>query len=171
MVAEQEATLLKAIETAMELERYGYKFYRDTRAFVESEKGKALLEYLASQEVEHEGWLRTEHEKLRKEIEEGRATDERLNIDLPEPWIVFSQTDEIAAKMDPVEAARFALDVERKSIQLYSACGKMTSVRTAKDLFAKLSRYEESHAKLLEENLSHLVTEGEWYGHVPVPEG
>jgi rubrerythrin len=167
----EEATLLKAIETAMELEEYGYTFYRDIRGFVESEKGRALLEFLANEEVEHKAWLKVEREKLQKQIDEGGTTDEKLDIDLPKPWIVFSETDEITAKMDSIEAAKFALDVERKSIQFYSACARMTSIETAKNLFEKLSRYEESHAKLLEENLNYLETEGDWYGYVPILEG
>jgi rubrerythrin len=166
-----EATLLRALRTAMELEEYGYTFYRDVREFVESEKGRALLEFLAKQEVEHKAWLQEEHEKLQKEISEGGATDERLNIELPNPRIVFSGKDEITAKMDSIEATKFALDVEKKSIEFYSACGMMTTVETAKDLFGKLSRFEETHAKLLEENLSYLETEGDWYGYVPILEG
>ena len=166
-----EATLLNALSTAMELEEYGYTFYREVREFVESDKGRALLEFLANQEVEHKNWLQEEREKLQTEIRENRATDEKLEIELPNPRIVFSGMDEITAKMDSIEATRFALEVEKKSIQFYSACGMMTTVGTARSLFEKLSRFEESHAKLLEENLAYLETEGDWYGYVPILEG
>jgi rubrerythrin len=166
-----EATLMDALRTAMELEEYGITFYREVGEFVKSGKGKALMEFLVNQEVEHKAWLQQEQERLQKDISESKATNERLNIELPNPRIVFSAKDEITAKMDSIEATKFALDVERKAIQFYSACGMMTTVETAKDLFAKLSRFEESHAKLLEENLSYLETEGDWYGYVPILEG
>ncbi len=166
-----ESTLLDALRIAMQLEEYGYSFYKEVQGFVESDKGIALLEYLASQEVDHIKWLQVEHDKLEKDIKEGRRSDERLNIDLPDPRIVFSKKDEITQKMDSIEATKFALDIERRSIEFYSACGQLTSVETAKELFEKLSRFEESHAKLLEENLSYLETEGDWYGYTPILEG
>ncbi len=112
-----------------------------------------------------------EHDNLEKDIKEGRRSDERLNIDLRDPRIVFSKKDEITQKMDSIEATKFALDIERRSIEFYSGCGQLTSVETAKELFEKLSRFEESHAKLLEENLSYLETEGDWYGYTPILEG
>lgn len=165
------STLLDALRTAVQLEEYGYSFYKEVQGFVESEKGRALLEYLAGQEIDHIKWLQVEHDNLEKDIKEGRRTDERLNIDLPDPRIVFSKKDEITQKMDSIEATKFALDIERRSIEFYSNCGQLTSVETAKDLFKKLSRFEESHAKLLEENLSYLETEGDWYGYTPILEG
>ncbi|MFQ6106004.1 MAG: ferritin family protein [Thermoplasmata archaeon] len=166
-----ESTLLDALRTAMELEEYGYSLYREVREFVESEKGKALFEFLANQEVDHREWLKAEHDNLGKEISEGKMTDESLNIDLPNPRVVFSKKDEITKSMDSIEATKFALEIEKRSIEFYSACGMMTSVGSAKELFEKLSRFEESHRKLLEENLSYLETEGDWYGYVPILEG
>jgi len=167
----KEPTLLDALKTAMELEEYGYKFYKDVREFVKSEKGRALLEFLADQEMDHKKWLETEHSNLNKEIREGARSDEKLNMELPNPWIIFSRTDEIRKSMDSIEATKFAIDIEKRSIEFYSACGQMTGVGTAKELFKKLVHFEDSHLKLLEENLSYLETEGDWYGYVPILEG
>ncbi|MFQ5884305.1 MAG: ferritin family protein [Thermoplasmata archaeon] len=167
----EDSTLSDALRIAMDLEEYGYSFYKDVREFVESEKGRALLEFLANQEVDHKRWLKTEHDTLEREISEGTRSDERLNIELPDPRTVFSRKDEITKSMDSIEATKFALEVEKRSIEFYSACGMMTSVETAKELFEKLSRFEKTHRKLLEENLDYLQTEGDWYGYVPILEG
>ncbi|MFQ6127665.1 MAG: ferritin family protein [Thermoplasmata archaeon] len=166
-----ESTLLDALKTAIELEEYGYDFYKEVRGFVASEKGKALLRFLADQEVDHKKWLEIEHSKLERQINEGRRDDERLSMELPNPRIVFSRKDEITKSMDSIEATKLALEIEKRSIEFYSSCGRMTSVETAKELFEKLTRFEESHRKLLEENLSYLQTEGDWYGYVPILEG
>lgn len=166
-----EPTLLDALETAMTLEEYGYGFYTEVRDFVTSEKGRALLEFLANQEVDHRKWLQMEHDKLKEGIEKGSAVDERLSMELPNPRLVFSKKDEITQEMDSIEATKFAMEIEERSIEFYSACSMSTSVESAKELFEKLTRFEESHRKLLEENLSYLETEGDWYGYVPILEG
>lgn len=167
----KEPTLLDALKIAMELEEYGYNFYKDVRGFVKSEKGRALLEFLAGQEMDHKRWLEIEHSNLSKDIREGKKSDEKLNMELPNPWIIFSKTDEITKSMDSIEATKFAIEIEKRSMEFYSTCGQVTSVETAKGLFEKLVDFEDSHLRLLEENLSYLETEGDWYGYVPILEG
>ncbi len=134
------------LNTALELERKGFRFYTEAERTTENETGKKMFAQLAKEEREHIRELK----KIFKHL-----YPEQSGKDIP----LFDV--EISEYLGEVEALRIAIDMEKKSIQFYAdwAKGELES------LFKELIEFEKKHLELLEAELDYVRKTGFWFDY------
>ena len=134
------------LNTALELERKGFRFYTEAERTTENETGKKMFAQLAKEE--------TEHIKELKEIF-NHLYPEQSTKDIP----LFDE--ELSAYAGEVEALKVAIAMEKKSIQFYSDWAK----GNLEPLFNELIEFEKKHLELLEAELDYVQKTGFWFDY------
>ncbi|HDD59954.1 MAG: ferritin family protein [Thermoplasmata archaeon] len=149
-------------EMAAEIERRGVVYYERLAEKVEDPRGSSLFKYLAEQEREHE-----------RLFMEGR--NKFGGVEFTEPLPVIRADDifvaDILDNTDEVGATEYAIEVERRTADLYRTAAEAATDSSLKEFLTNLARIEEGHEKLLKDNLESLKSEGAWQGYVPLLEG
>lgn len=149
-------------EMAAEIERRGVAYYERLAEKVEDPRGSSLFRYLAEQEREHERLFMEGKEKFG-------------GVEFSEPLPVIRAEDIFVADVlnsaDEVGATEHAIQVERRTAELYRSAAEASADGSLKEFLNNLARIEEGHEKLLKENLEALRSEGAWQGYVPLLEG
>jgi rubrerythrin len=139
---------------AIKMEDDGEKFYRRL-ADKSADKGvKSILNGLADDEVKHGRTLR--------EFEKGASAEMAETVILGNAKNVFAGMDASkafdAAGTDQLALYEQALEIERKSREFYKLQADNSAVKSARDLFLKISDEENRHYFLLE-NLISFITQ------------
>ncbi len=159
--------VLGLLHQAIEIEKFGYHFYTSMKPFVKDRNGQRMLSHLAKLEIQHMTWLEHEYSHQLAQIEEFEEEPE-TNVSLVAEGSIFLVDDRIPdvfKKMDHVDALKYAMDIEKRSIEFYRENMEQSTDDRLKELFEKLADFEEDHLKLLEENVAHLKDAGEWKKH------
>lgn len=134
------------LNTALELERKGFRFYTEAERTTENETGKKMFAQLAKEEKEHIREVRGMFKHL---------YPEQSGKDIP----LFDV--EISEYSGEVEALKIAIDMEKKSIQFYSDWAK----GDLESLFKGLIEFEKKHLELLEAELDYVRKTGFWFDY------
>jgi len=159
-----EEDVKKAIQTAIQMEKDGYSFYKKAAAQTSSEMGRTVFESLADDEELH-------LDVFEKLFEDKVGTDEwndlvnsskkytELKIfpkDLTDTEAVDPDTNEL-------DALNFAMNSEQEAIDYYTKIKENTQDDEVKKIIDEIIEQEKSHYMILQEEFSHLSATGYWY--------
>lgn len=156
--------VLETIGQAIEIENYGYGFYNGMRAYVDDRKALSVISDLAEMELEHMKWLEEEYKRILRTADELDET-EVLPISMTAKGEIFLDNiklKDIFRDFDAVKALRFAIDIERRSVDFYKRNREIVDDDRTMDLFTRLADFELDHITLLAENLKNLESTGSW---------
>jgi rubrerythrin len=149
---------VKIFDFAIKMEKDGEKFYRDLAAKSKDKGVKFILNGLADDEVKHAETLR--------EMEKGAAPSMKGTVILDGAKNVFSEMAAgkafQAVGSDQTALYQEALEMERKSRDYYKAQADDAGLKTAKDLFLRLSDEENRHMFLLENMIEFISRPQTW---------
>ena len=163
----QSQAVLKAIDTAIQIEKDGLAFYTAAARQTIEPKGKRMFQTLAQDEAVH---LRL-FEKTRKSLleESGWLSPEQVATISPRKPIrqpVFPTGDEAEKAGVPesqLAALRRGIQAEEESIAFYSEQMDRADHPDAKAMYAYLIEQEEGHRTILQGEYDSLTNTGFWF--------
>ena len=167
------AAVLKAIETAIQIEKDGLAFYTEAAKQTDDPNGKKMFQTLARDEAAHLKLFETVRESL-LEVEAGSprpywpspeqvAAISPKRLDRPP---IFPTGEEIkAAEILERELAALqrGLQAEKDSIAFYSQERDKTDDPDGKAMYAYLIEQEEGHRTILQGEYDYLNRTGFWF--------
>jgi len=155
---------LGTIRQAIEIENFGYGFYNTMRAFTKDRTAQSIISHLAEMELEHMKWLEEEYGRSLQNSEElNESGAEPISITAKgEIFLDYRRLPEIFSDFDAVKAIKFAIDIERRSVEFYAKYQGILDDDDTRNLFKRLADFEQDHIDLLTENLKSLESTGDW---------
>jgi len=158
---------LKAIDTAIQIEKDGLAFYTEAAKQIEASAGKRMFQTLVNDEAAH---LKLFEETRRALAEEGDwpTADEVAAIspgELERPPI-FPTGDETKSVELPereLAALRRGIQAEEDSIAFYAEQRDKTDDPDGKAMYAYLIEQEEGHRTILQGEYDYLTNTGFWF--------
>jgi len=158
---------LRAIETAVQIEKDGLAFYTEAAKQTADPNGKKMFQTLARDEAAHLKLFETVRESLLKEghwlSPEQVAAISRGEFEHPP---VFQTGDETEAAQIPereLAALRRGIQAEEDSIAFYSQQMDKTDDPDGKAMYAYLVEQEEGHRIILQGEYDYLNRTGFWF--------
>lgn len=159
--------VLKAIETAIQIEKDGLAFYTEAAEQTDDPNGKKMFHTLARDEAAHRKLFEETRESLLKEgnwlSPEQVAAISPKRLDRPP---IFPTGDEIRATKIPereLAALQRGIQAEKDSIAFYSQEMEKTDDPDAKAMYAYLIEQEEGHYTILQGEYDYLNRTGFWF--------
>jgi len=153
---------LEALSLAIKREREAHRFYSEAAAKTANTAGKKMLSWLASEEEGHIKVLESQWEKVSKDgswlSEEGYCT--YGDISDPVECTEFPSSVEaggtIAEDASELAVLAKAFEAEKEAASYYADLARNTKDPNGRAMFEKLSRVEQGHLDLLEEEARYL---------------
>jgi rubrerythrin len=159
--------VLKAIETAIQIEKDGLAFYTKAARQTEDPNGKKMFQSLARDELAH---LRLFEDARQALLERGNwlspeevAAISPKKLDRPP---IFPRGDEVKEAEIPereLAALRQGIQAEEASIAFYSEQVKEVEDPDARAMYAYLIEQEEGHRTILQGEYDFLTQTGFWF--------
>ena len=161
------ADVLKAIETAIQIEKDGLAFYTEAARQTDDPNGKKMFQSLARDEAGHLKLFETVRELLPKD---GHwLSPEQVAAISPGEFNhppIFPTGDEIRSAKTPereLAALLRGLQAEKDSIAFYSQQRDKADDPDAKAMYAYLIEQEEGHRTILQGEYDYLTRTGFWF--------
>jgi len=161
------AAALKAVETAIQIEKDGLAFYTEAAKQTDDPNGKKMFRSLARDEAAHLKLFETTRESL---LKEGHwLSPEQIAAISPKKFDrqpIFPTGDEIKAAEIPereLAALQRGIQAEKDSIAFYSQEMDKTGDPDAKAMYAYLIEQEEGHRTILQGEYDYLNRTGFWF--------
>lgn len=178
-MSEQQNEVIATLQSAMQLEKNGIKFYGSAAEHTRNARGKATFISLVHDEQAHLDVIRHEVENIQKT---SAWLDFRqvLSWDLVHQKTpdVFPEDEETVKGMVKPEssdrdALRLAAKMEEDSYSFYAAAADKTQDPNGRALYIFLADQETHHLRLINNTLSFLESPWDWFGgeEKPVMEG
>jgi rubrerythrin len=161
------AAVLKAIETAIQIEKDGLAFYSEAAKQTDDPNGKKMFQSLARDEAAH---LKLFEDARQALLERGNwlspeevAAISPKRLDRPP---IFPTGDKIKAAEIPereLVALQRGLQAEKDSIAFYSQERDKADDPDAKAMYAYLIEQEEGHRTILQGEYDYLNRTGFWF--------
>jgi len=159
--------VLKAIETAIQIEKDGLAFYTEAAKQTDDPNGKKMFQTLARDEAAHLKLFEEAHESLLKEghwlSPEQVAAISPKRLERPP---IFPTGDEIKAVEIPereLAALQRGIQAEKDSIAFYSQEMGKAHDPDGKAMYAYLVEQEEGHYTILQGEYDYLNRTGFWF--------
>ncbi len=158
-MAQENIGLMEAIDIAMDAEKKAKEFYADAAKKVVNERGKNLLTQLADFEQNHYNKLKELKDSLEKsgEFIKYEGTDFK-------PYKAEISGDLEHSTAEVIDILKLAIDAETKARDHYSKMAKLTSDPAGQEMFEKLSSEEETHRRILNDELYNIANQGGIWG-------
>ncbi len=159
---------LKAIETAIQIEKDGQAFYEQAASQIDNPTGKRMFQTLARDEATHVKLFESALQSL--DGEGGWLTPEQIDSISPRRMgrlPIFPTVDEVKEIRLPereLDALRRGIQAEKDSIIFYSRQMEQVDDPDAKAMYAFLIEQEEGHLTILEGEYDFLSKSGYWFG-------
>jgi len=153
---------LEGLKIALQTELNGIEFYKMAAEKTEDKKGKEVFKILANDEIEHFNELQKHFQSLIKSSKWAPA------ISLGEASTIFKGespifSEELKSRVKEKHFEMSALSIgallESNSIDFYRKMKEETDDTTARELFAKLQKWEEKHLEAITTQLELLKEE------------
>ena len=165
MVNEQDKTTA-VLQTAIQMETDGKKFYLKASHGSSNELGKALLKSLADEEDVHRQKFEEIYEAIRSQ-KSWPKTDfqpdggRKLRT-------IFMQTGErlgstIKAPATELDAVQTAMDLENKTYDFYKTQGEKATYGTEREFYEALAMQEKEHHLILLDYYEYLKDPAAWF--------
>jgi len=146
-------SIREIFDLAIRIEKNGEQFYRDAMKKISNPPLKPLLEWLADEEVKHEGWFIE-----RKKMLETKGNDLELE-DMGSSILQgilgdqsFSLREADLSKVDSVEALiQLAVEFEKDSILFYEMIASLIGDDETSEKLNEIIAEENRHIELLED--------------------
>jgi rubrerythrin len=163
--------IISILKAALEIEKFGIEFYHNFSTCVKEARGAALLRSLMEDEKKHKIVLEKQIAHFQSKCDTScvQPSSEYLNI-VPSRVFIPKQ-DSCMLLQDEINALEKGLEVERRSIAMYTEAEEKIDDPQLKRTMLSLANWEVTHRDLLEENLRLLRLDGAWYGYGPILEG
>jgi rubrerythrin len=153
---------LEALSLAITREREAHRFYSEAAAKTTNAAGKKMLAWLATEEEGHLKILEQQWEGMNVGgswlAEEGYCT--YGDISHPIECTEFPSSSEARGEVDEglpeLEILAKAIEAEREATAYYADLARNTGDSNGRAMFEKLSRVEQGHLDLLEEEAQYL---------------
>lgn len=148
---------LEALGLAIQREKEAHRYYSDAASKSTKESGRKMFSWLASEEIGHVKILEKQLEQVRSErgwlSEDAWCTygDISHPIECSEFPASAEAKGEAGKDAPELEILKQAIQAERKASAFYSELAGSTSDPNGRSMFEKLSRVEQGHLDLLEE--------------------
>jgi len=152
-----------ALELAIERERGANKFYREAAETTNDRNGKKMFHWLAKEELRHLAKLRQQLKSVldtNKFLEWKRRT---TPIDREEFPSLSEAKGTITVDASEMDALRQGIQSEKDAISFYKEAEASTPDINGKNMFKALSKEEEGHLELLEEELNWLTQSRKYF--------
>ena len=133
---------LKAIETAIQIEKDGIVFYTRVAERIENPEGKKMFRTLAADEKAHL--------ELFTKVKESLLQENR--------WLT---PDEIRER--PLEVLKKGIEMEEASIKFYTEAMEGTDDPQAREMYRYLIEQEEGHRTILQGEYDYIAGTGFWF--------
>ena len=157
--SEPKDSILGILRSAISIEKFGIRYYQSLMTVIEDVTGKEMLEFLINAEVKHQSYLEQELDKQKAFGMDAIKPLPLDNLDDEGRLAIFAeQLDEYKPKDVDIEAAiKFGINVEKRSINFYSAAALLMHDFELKEKLNELVEFEKEHLELLEKNFSQFV--------------
>ncbi len=172
---------LGILRRAMQIERDGYKFYREAAERAAGERGKSVFLGLADDEETHLRLLLIEHQAvesgqgwidptqaLKQDFEFDPANPDLPGEEYPEPSPIFTPAREQSLEGD-VATLEFAMETEQLSYDLYKGAAAEQTDPAAKQAYELLAKEENHHYEILQSSRDYLVDNQTWWDSEELP--
>lgn len=160
-------TTLKAIETAIQIEKDGLAFYSEVAKQISDPSGKKMFQSLARDEAAH---LKLFEDARQVLLERGNwLSPEQVAVISPGEFNhspVFPKGDQAKAIEIPkreLDALQRGIQAEEASIAFYSQEMDKTDDADGKAMYAYLVQQEEGHRTILQGEYDYLTRTGFWF--------
>jgi rubrerythrin len=136
-------SIAQGLAIALYFEEKSYEYYTEKYQELQNNLFKDILQFLANQEKDH--IARIEELKaalLKKKI----IKKENFKVD----QTMFNPITEITDKSHEVEILLMAMAFEKRAKEFYANEEKKTKIKELKNFYSDMTKFEESHYKLLE---------------------
>ena len=159
-------SMLGIIRTAINIEKFGIRYYSALSSAVENDLGKRFLEYLINAEEDHQRTLEQKFDDLKQMGDDALRPLPLDNLDEDGDLAIFAEplADVDPKDVGPVEAVKYGIHAEERSIKFYRNAAKIVSDTALKEIFDDLVRFEVEHLELLKKNLKQIEEDGSWVG-------
>jgi rubrerythrin len=151
----------KSLETAIELEKQGYEFYKKTAAETDNKFSKQVLQSLAEQELEHK--QRFEEIAVGQGIE---VLDQDQNNDIEnkikEIFADASKEEKEKWKDGETKTYEKALEMEKKTYNFYKKMAEETDSKQEQKFLEALMKEESKHEESIQ-NVIYYITDYDWW--------
>lgn len=158
---------LKAIETAIQIEKDGLAFYTEAARQTDDPNGKKMFQSLAKDEAAHLGLFEDARQAL---LERGKwLSPEEVAAVSPGEFDrppIFPTGDEVKTSEMPEReliALRRGIQAEEASITFYSEQMDKTDDPDGRAMYAYLIEQEEGHRTILQGEYDYLTRTGFWF--------
>jgi len=161
-------SILGILRSAINIEKFGIKYYNALSTAIDSQDAKELLKFLVDAEKKHQRYLEDEYNK---HLEIGDPATRPLpldNLDDEGRLEIFSEPldDVDPSEVGIEDAIKYGIHVEEKSIDFYQSALKIIDDIELKEILQKLITFENHHLDMLTENLDEYKSSGNWRGYV-----
>lgn len=156
---EAKDSILGILRSAINIEKFGIRYYQSLMTVVEDVTGKEMLEYLINAEAKHQSYLEQEYDKQKAFGMDSLKQLPLDNLDDEGRLAIFAeQLEEYKPEDVGIEAAiKFGINVEKRSIAFYSAAALLMHDLELKEKLNELVKFEEEHLTLLEKNFNNFL--------------
>ncbi len=159
-----EEEVKKALQTAIQMERDGYDFYRKAAAQTSSKMGETIFNTLAEDELTHlDTFQKVFEDKVGKEEWNALVNSSNKYANLP----IFPKDLKAVEGADPdtneLDALHMAMNSEKEAIDFYTQILEKTQDDDTKQIIEEIILQEKNHYLILQEEFDHLGKTGYWY--------
>ena len=172
---------LGILRRAMQIERDGYKFYREAAERAVGERGKSVFLGLADDEETHlrlllieyqavesgQGWI-DPTQALKQDFEFDPTNPDLPGEEYPEPSPIFTPAREQSLEGD-VATLEFAMETEQLSYDLYKGAAAEQTDPAAKQAYELLAKEENLHYEILQSSRDYLTDNQTWWDSEELP--
>jgi rubrerythrin len=162
-MAKRRMKATDALKLGIERERGANKFYRTAAESTKDTNGKNMFHWLAKEELRHLAKLRQQLKSVldnNKWLEWKRATTPINKTEFPS---ISEATGKITVDASEMDALRQGIKSEQDAIAFYKDAEDSTPDLRGKNMFRALSKEEEGHLSLLEEELQWLTQSRKYF--------
>ena len=151
---------MKAIETAIKMEKNAIAFYKEAVEKTDHPFGKRMFLSFVGDEKEHLCMLSdlAEKEDVEFKINKPLKTIRTIFEELKDEMI-----DQVRATTDEISAIKIAMDMEKEGFHYYEKVASESLDESERGLFEKLAHEEDQHFRILENTAEYLNDTGNWF--------
>lgn len=163
-MTDTSAQMKKVIQTAIDLEKEGFQFYKRAEENTNDPMGKKMFDFLAREEVNHIKVFSEIFDEITGSTEWRGLYNESKRKVIESPLIKkLEENYNNNREKGETEAIRIAMDLERQAIDFFTDAQKNAQDTNAKEAFRKIVDEEEGHFDLLQAQLDSLNNTGMWF--------
>lgn len=165
MPKEQDATL-SGLQTALQMEIYGKKFYLKASQASRNSLGKDLLKKLALEEDTHREIFKSIYNAIKDKKDwpdvkfKGDGGSALRTVFARALDAMDKSVDSIPAELDAVKTA---MDMENKTLDYYNSREKIALYDAEKELYGSLAVQEHEHHRVLLDYYDFLKDPAQWF--------